>query len=89
MCVFGRRVCVSACLPSASCRDYITVCLEKHRRVSAVHMPGELKEKKRKKKKKRSPEHLLPSGMKVCFTIDPLSSLCGEREGTEKVHLFV
>lgn len=47
VCVFGRRVCVSACLPSASCRDYITVCLEKHRRVSAVHMLGELKKKKK------------------------------------------
>lgn len=91
VCVFGRRVCVSACLPSASCRDYITVCLEKHRRVSAVHMLGELKKKKKSKtkKKKRSPEHLLPFGMKVCLTVDPLLALCGEREGTEKVQPFV
>lgn len=53
VCVFGRRVCVSACLPSASCRDYITVCLEKHRRVSAVHMLGELKKKRKARRRRR------------------------------------
>lgn len=46
LCVFQTACLCPSLHPRASCRDYVTLCLEKHRRVSAVHMPDKRKERR-------------------------------------------